>query len=234
MTVALDVVIPMLNARPYIRAAVDSALAQTGADVTVIVVDAGSTDGGADEVRSWEDPRVRLLAGSRPLMAGAARNRGAQHATAEWLGFLDADDVWPHARTMQLLAGATQPQRQILVGHQITFADGVTVDPGARYLPAGHPVGLVVGGVLMSREAFQRVGGFDEDLRIGEFIEWMARCRRLGMDEVHVPAVSLLRRSHATNTSRVRKGDYASGYLDIVRHHLQQRRLHAPGAIDGR
>ncbi len=57
---------------------------------------------------------------------------------------------------------------------------------------------------------------------------------RLGMDEVHVPAVSLLRRSHATNTSRVRKGDYASGYLDIVRHHLQQRRLHAPGAIDGR
>ncbi len=230
MTPAVDVVIPLLNARPYIRDAVDSALAQTGVDVRVIVVDAGSTDGGPAEVASWGDPRVLVIPGSEVLMAGAARNRGVLHATAEWLAFLDADDLWPRDRTAQLMPAITEPSHQIAFGHHVTFPDGAAVDLAAPVDPPGHPAAPTAGTLLMSREVFARVGPFDAELRIGEFIDWIARLRSLGVAEVHVPVVSLLRRSHATNTSRARQGEYAAGYVDIVRQHL--RRSREAGAVD--
>src|SRR5437773_3781756 len=92
MNVTVSVVIPTYNYARYLPEAIDSALAQTHAPLEVIVVDDGSTD---------DTPRVLAVYGDRIRVIrqanrgpGAARNTGIAAARGEYVGFLDADDVW--------------------------------------------------------------------------------------------------------------------------------------------
>lgn len=85
-----SVVIPVYNGAKTLARAIDSVLTQTWAVREVIIVDDGSTDASATIAAAYGDP-VKVV---RQVNAGvaAARNRGAQEASGEWLAFLDADD----------------------------------------------------------------------------------------------------------------------------------------------
>ena len=207
-----DVVIPVFNGADFVRDAIDSALAQTGVAVSVWVVDAGSTDGTVEIVRSINDARVELQSGEGRLRAGAARNRGARLGSAPWLSFLDADDLWPRDRTKDLLASVVDPATDIVVGHVLAFEDE---EPAldAPLQADGTPRALLAGGVLFSRALFESVGAMLEDLRAGEFIEWLMRARRAGAVERTIPEVTLLRRSHPHNTTR---NQPTADYLQMV------------------
>jgi glycosyltransferase involved in cell wall biosynthesis len=87
-----SVIIPTYNRAALLCTALDSVFAQTFTDYEVIVVDDGSTDGTAAMVASYGG-RVRYFQ-QQNKGPGAARNLGAQHATGEYLAFLDSDDLW--------------------------------------------------------------------------------------------------------------------------------------------
>jgi glycosyltransferase involved in cell wall biosynthesis len=91
----IAVVVTSYNYRDFVVEAVDSALAQTRAPTTIVVVDDGSTDGSADLLRARYagDSRVTLLCGANTGQLGAFR-RGIDAVDADVVCFLDADDRW--------------------------------------------------------------------------------------------------------------------------------------------
>ena len=102
----VSVIIAAYNVAPYIERAVASALAQTGIDVEVVVVDDCSTDNTWTILQGMSDPRVRVH--QLPANGGpsVARNRAIELASGRWLAVLDGDDAFLPGRLQNCLAAA--------------------------------------------------------------------------------------------------------------------------------
>jgi glycosyltransferase involved in cell wall biosynthesis len=93
MSSKISVVIPLYNKRAFIRQTVKSVLYQDTPAWEIIIVNDGSTDGGADLAREEGGDQVRVIDIPNSGVA-AARNAGIDAATGEYVAFLDADDWW--------------------------------------------------------------------------------------------------------------------------------------------
>jgi len=89
----VSVIIPTYNRAALLKIAVQSVLAQTHRDCELIVVDDGSTDDTENQMREFNDPRVRFVKQSNAGVS-AARNHGLKIAMGDFVAFLDADDFW--------------------------------------------------------------------------------------------------------------------------------------------
>ena len=91
----VSVVIASYNAAATLDQTIESVLCQTIANIEVVVVDDGSSDGTPDLVRELmgTDRRIRLIE-QRNAGPSSARNRGVELARAETIAFIDADDLW--------------------------------------------------------------------------------------------------------------------------------------------
>ncbi|MEU2179084.1 glycosyltransferase [Nocardia sp. NPDC019219] len=99
----IDIVCPAFNRSTAIRATIDSVLAQTVPDWTLLVVSDGSTDDTDDVVRAYRDPRIRLLRVGPYGHPGGPRNTGVAAATAPYVAYLDHDDRWSPTHLATLL-----------------------------------------------------------------------------------------------------------------------------------
>lgn len=91
----VDVVCTAFNRSEAIRPTIDGILAQTLQDWTLTVVSDGSIDDTVDVVRSYRDPRVRVISVERPYgQPGGPRNEGAAMGDAPYISYIDDDDRW--------------------------------------------------------------------------------------------------------------------------------------------
>ena len=89
---SISVVVPAYNTGVHISRAIESVLAQTRPVDEIIVVDDGSTDETASQVKKYSK-KVKYIY-QENAGAGAARNTGIKAARYEWIAFLDGDDEW--------------------------------------------------------------------------------------------------------------------------------------------
>ncbi|MFD4655807.1 glycosyltransferase family 2 protein [Kitasatospora sp. NPDC058444] len=104
----VSVVMPVHNSAATLGASVRSVLAQTHADVELLVTDDSSTDGSMDLLRDLarQDERVRPQAAREQGGAAKARNLALERARGEYLAFLDSDDMWLPGKVERQLAFA--------------------------------------------------------------------------------------------------------------------------------
>jgi len=213
MTVA--VVIPVFNGGGYLAEAVASVRSQSVRPDEIVVVDDGSTDGTAAWLRAQEDLTVVT---QENRGAGAARNRGVQNVSASILAFLDADDLWrPEYIEHQLAALDAAPS----VDAVFALGQNFTEDGSHRDQRQGHMASAVV----IRREAFFRVGPFDERPGVPEFAAWFLAARDTGLRYTESPLVLVDRRVHAGNKGRM-PGAH-SQYLPVLKQRLDRRRAAA-------
>jgi len=101
---AVSVVMPVYNCRPYLAECLASVLSQTLADLEVLCIDDGSTDGSAEILAAYaaKDPRVRVFSQAN-AGAAAARNLGLTKAAGDYVAFMDGDDLYPSVDVLERL-----------------------------------------------------------------------------------------------------------------------------------
>ena len=205
----VSVIIPSHNRWPMLGEAVDSVLAQTASVYELIVVDDGSTDETPRWLRDY-GARLTMLSQSRRGVA-AARNLGARQASGRYLAFLDSDDTWhPVKLERQLAFMERNLDVEICQTDEIWVRNGVRVNPRHRHRkPSGDifraslDLCLVSpSAVMMRRDLFERVGGFDESLPVCEDYDLWLRIAK----DTEVPlipeALVTKRGGHADQLSR--------------------------------
>lgn len=88
-----SVVIPLYNKENYIKETLQSVIQQSFTDFEVIVVNDGSTDRSVLVTQEINDPRLKIIEQENGGVS-KARNTGIQNASADYIAFLDADDLW--------------------------------------------------------------------------------------------------------------------------------------------
>jgi glycosyltransferase involved in cell wall biosynthesis len=208
----VSVVIPVHVSR-YLRAAVDSVLAQTFDDYEIIVIDDGSPD--PPEIEGWPAVTRKRLHYIRQHNQGpaAARNTGIRAARGVFVAFLDADDTWEPTYLEEQLAALGQDG-----GTELVYCSALMIgQPEAdrrTLMESTSPRGLVsctsllreevavfLSGVVAGREAILRAGLFDERFVHGEDFDLWLRMLKTGARMGFQPRVLLNRRLHAGSLS---------------------------------
>jgi glycosyltransferase involved in cell wall biosynthesis len=191
----ISIITIFLDAEKFIREAIESVFAQTYDHWELLLVDDGSIDASTRIALEYAQPhpgRVRYLehAGHKNRGQSASRNLGLAAARGELVALLDADDVWlPHKLERQVAILEAHPEAVMVYGpakmwHSWT---GNASDAALDFVPEKH-AGLIdtvvnppvlfplllrdecvepfPSGVLVRREAMERVGGFEEGLRL--------------------------------------------------------------------
>ncbi len=175
----VSAIIPAYNYARYLPEAIASVLAQTHANLEVIVVDDGSTDETREVVARFTDPRVRYVWQQNAGLS-AARNTGIREARFPFVAFLDADDLWLPAHLAEALAEFSQREPEFAVvacGSVRMDQDGVDLPTrlpawkSAQEIPVAEIVTrtrFMPSSAVARRAAFDSCGGFDTSLRSSE------------------------------------------------------------------
>jgi len=89
----VTVLMPTYNVASYVKEAIESVLQQTYRDFELLVVDDCSTDGTIEVVRSFEDPRMRIVQNEKNVGLAENLNRGLSRITTEYVARMDGDDI---------------------------------------------------------------------------------------------------------------------------------------------
>lgn len=251
----VSVIIPTYNRASLVTEAVDSVLAQSFRDFQLLVVDDGGTDATLEALAPHRH-RLLYLRTRRNRGVAAARNLGAAATRGRWLAFLDSDDRWrPEKLARQVEFLERHPDLAICQTDEVWIRKGVRVNPprthrkvgGEIFLPSLERCVVSPSAVMLSKELFEEMGGFDESLPACEDYDlWLRIAWRREIGLVPEPLV-VKRGGHADQLSkgwgldrwRIRalwkllaEPGLPAPYRDAVRHILAAKcRIYAQGCL---
>ncbi len=225
--IEVSVIVPARNAARYLGEAVASIHGQTRPPLETIIVDDGSVDGTAALARSFGED-VRVVSRKPGLGSiGASRRLGVRSARGSALAFLDADDRWePEWLEIGAAALSSEPAPDLVFGRVREFVSpDLCPEEAARLRPLpGCAPAYTLCGMMLRRQTYDRVGDFDPRRAGAEFTDWFIRAREAGLREVVLDAVTLNRRLHSANTTRLQRPEVMRHHAIAIKAALDRRR----------
>ncbi|MDX2187613.1 MAG: glycosyltransferase [Opitutaceae bacterium] len=190
----VSVVIPAFNRASSITSTIESILAQTFTDFELIVVDDGSTDETAAKVQAFGDAVVLIRQQNKGITG--ARNTGLRHARGKWIALQDSDDLWlpgkleqhirdleahPHLKVFFVecwLQRSHLGSGEVLSFTHSGFINELKGSFTTIERPLWHQIRYGVAwvqGTLIERALLEKVGFYDEQLRL--FTDYDLFCR---------------------------------------------------------
>lgn len=168
----ISVIIPTFNRAGKVLRAIDSVLRQSYKDLEVIVVDDGSTDSTEFWLHRYQDSRLRYFKIENSGVA-CARNYGIEQSKAEWVCFLDSDDVWRRHKLSEQLRFHDK-NRDILISQtdDMWLRNSVRVNKmkkhqmreGTIFQESLRLCLICCSSVMIHKKFFCDLGGFDETM----------------------------------------------------------------------
>lgn len=209
---SISVVMPVFNGVRFLRRSIGSLLNQTSPDWELLAVDDASTDDSLGVLREYasRDTRIRVI--SMPTNGGPAmaRNRALGEARAEWIAYLDCDDEFAPDHVERILKLSGQCRDAMVFRYDLVDQNGVTTayDPAKIYPLNPRRNFSTPLGVAHRAELFEKVGGFDEELRYEADWDLWRRFEALGVRWSFVPLSSGKYHIRADSHFRSKAGDY--------------------------
>ncbi len=213
----VSVIIPVYNGERYIEATIRSVIAQTEPSWEIIAVNDGSKDKSLGILigLAAEEPRLHVLSVKNGGVS-RARNAGVAEARGKYLAFVDQDDLWaPEKLACQLAKFRENPEPgSVFTNESIIDHTGTVVREKVLALSPEKNRGMVfdrlvfecfmpVSSVMMTKELFDRVGGFDPQYGLAEDYDLFLKAVRIApVDYVDEPL--LLYREHGGSGTHTR------------------------------
>lgn len=206
----VSVIVPVYNRANLVRKTMDSILAQTWQHLEIIAVNDGSTDDSLAVLQEYAylyPGKVRVI--TQPNSGQIkARNAGIREASGSFIAFLDSDDTWtPEKLALQLplfrkgvglvycAINEVTPEGDVI--KTVPCEPGMRGDIYKQLLICNRMTG---GSVVVTRQALERVGLFDETLKAAENRDlWIRIAREFRVEYVERPMLNYLR--HPGNLS---------------------------------
>ncbi|MCO6148642.1 glycosyltransferase family 2 protein [Flavobacterium sp. NRK1] len=181
-----SVVIPLYNKENFVADTIQSVLNQTFDDFEVIIVNDVSTDRSLDVALTFSDERIRIITHKKNSGLSASRNTGIKNATALYIAFLDADDLWKPQFLEKIYELTLNYPEAELFGTKYE-----EIYPGNTIIE--HPINIKTGIVdnffkeelkqhiycyssfSAKKETFSKTGFFDEKISMGEDVDFNLR-----------------------------------------------------------
>lgn len=143
----VSVIIPTHNRSDLLRRAIRSVLAQDHSDFEILIADDASDEDIASVAREFADARIKHLRNDQKSHAGGARNLGLEHATGEYIAFLDSDDEWLENHLSSRIQAIEQTASDGTFG-SVFIDDGTerTYHGSKAIAPGQHPADYILSG----------------------------------------------------------------------------------------
>jgi glycosyltransferase involved in cell wall biosynthesis len=181
----ISVIVPTYNHEKFLPAAIQSILQQTYVNFEIIIVNDGSSDGTKDYLNQIHSTKIKVIHQDNQGLA-AARNMGIKHAQGSLIALLDSDDMMDRQRlAIQANSLRDDPATHILYT-SVNLIDGSNrfigtirrepIDPKNFLSLMYFRNQIPTPSTLLARRIVFETFPFNENLRIGEDLEWIIRC----------------------------------------------------------
>ena len=221
----VSVIMSVYNGEKYLRQAIESVLAQTYKPIEFILVNDGSVDGTEEILKQYTSQILYITRSNQGQPA--ALNLGMAMAKSDYLTFLDADDLYMADKiALQMDILDQRPELDMVFGHlEQFFSPELSEERKAQWVcPKGLSPGYMAAAGLFRKECFDKVGLFNEEQKIGAFLDWYMRSEEKKLKSHLIPNKVLSRRIHENNVG-ISSQNSRHEYVQIVKAALKRRGL---------
>lgn len=180
MEYLISIVMPVYNAAPFLKEAIDSILNQSFRDFELIVVDDASTDASLEILFSYDDSRILILQNTTNLGNYPSRNKGMSVAKGKYICVMDADDIaMPDRLEVQFCFLETHPDI-LACGSAYQIIGEERIYTGVREYEAIQKALLINNcflhpSICFRADVLNKVGMYDEDYVYASDYDFLCR-----------------------------------------------------------